>query len=166
MANKLTEIRETTSDAVSIIRELGSPGVQESLGKILETAKAAKEIVDTFKTPEFVKNVENIRRTAGSIQNSSIRIENVVTEMKQSGVFEQARETLKSANRTLGTVSDSRGIGEISDTLRATLNSITELVNELKAALETSRRDGAVGNVKAAIREFSDVYRNFSDSPQ
>lgn len=166
MAGKLTEIKETTSDAVSIIRELGSPGVQESLGKILETTNAAKEIMETFKTPEFMKNLENIKLTAESIQNSSIRIENAVIEIKQTGVFEQARETLKSANRTFGTVSDSGGLGEISDTLKATLNSITELVNELKAALAASKRDGAAGNVKAAIREFSDVYRSYSDSPQ
>ena len=49
MGERLKDIRETTSDAVSIIRELGAPGVQESLGKILETTKAAKDIVDALK---------------------------------------------------------------------------------------------------------------------
>ncbi len=166
MAGKLTEIRETTSDAVSIIRELGSPGVQESLGKILGAANAAKDIMETFKTPEFVKNVENMKLTAESIQNSTLRIENAVIEMKQSGMFEQAREILKSANRTFGTVSDSRGLGEISDSLKVALNSITDLVNELKAALATSKRPGTISNVKDTIREVSDVYKNFSDSPQ
>jgi hypothetical protein len=166
MAGKLTEIRETTSDAVSIIRELGSPGVQESLGKILEAANAAKEIMETFKTPEFVKNVENIKLTAESIQNTSIKIENAVIEMKQSGVFEQARETLESASRTFGTVGDSKGLGEMSDSLKETLNSITELVNELKAALTTSRKHGAISNTKATISEFSNVYKGFSDSPR
>lgn len=166
MAGKLTEIRETTSDAVSIIRELGSPGVQESLGKILQAANAAKEIMETFKTPEFVKNVENIRLTAESIQSSSIRIENVVIEMKRTGLFEQAREALKSANRTFGTVGESRGLGEITNSLKEALNSITDLVNELKVALATSKRPGTISNVKDTIREFSDVYKNISDSSQ
>ncbi len=166
MADKLTELRDTTSDAVSIIRELGSPSVQESLGKILETAKAAKEIVNTFKTPEFVTNIENIRRTAESIQSSSLRMENAVIEMKQTGILAQACETIKSANKAINSVGDSRGFGEISDTLKKTLTSLTELVDELKAALETTKKAGTIRNARDAVREVSDVYRTVSNSPQ
>ena len=39
MAEKLKDIKETASDAVEIIRELGSPDVQESLENIRELAK-------------------------------------------------------------------------------------------------------------------------------
>ncbi len=39
MTEKLKDIRETTSDAVEIIRELGSPDVQASLEKILSTCQ-------------------------------------------------------------------------------------------------------------------------------
>jgi len=39
MAEKLKDNRETASDAVEIIRELGSPDVQESLEKLREVAK-------------------------------------------------------------------------------------------------------------------------------
>ena len=166
MGDKLSEIRDTTSDAVSIIRELGSPAVQESLVKILETAKAVKEIVDTFKTPELVTNIENIRRTAESIQSSSMRIENAVIEMKQTGILEQARETIKSANKAFGSVGDVRGFGEISDTLKRTLISLTELVDELRAALETSKKSGTFKNTRDAVKEMSNAYKTISNSGQ
>lgn len=42
MAEKLKDIKETASDAVEIIRELGSPDVQESLEKIREVAKTGR----------------------------------------------------------------------------------------------------------------------------
>ncbi len=38
MAEKLKDIKETASDAVEIIRELGSPDVKESLEKMGEVA--------------------------------------------------------------------------------------------------------------------------------
>ena len=164
MADKLTEIRGTTSDAVSIIRELGSPGVQESLTKILETTKTAKEIVDTFKTPEFVTNIENIRRTAESVQSSSAKIENVVIELKEAGIFEQARETVKSANKAIISLGDSSEFGEIGGTLKGTLTSITELIDELKTTLQTSKKSGSVKNTRDTLAEVSDAYKKISNS--
>jgi hypothetical protein len=47
---KLKDIRDTASDAVEILRELGTPGVQESLDKAKEMAIIAKEIMETMKT--------------------------------------------------------------------------------------------------------------------
>jgi uncharacterized coiled-coil DUF342 family protein len=163
MADKLREIRDTTSDAVSIIRELGSPDVQESLSKILETAKVAREIVNNFKTAEFVKNIENIRLTAESVQDSSMKIENAVIEMKRTGIFDETRETIKSVNRAFDTVGGDKGFGEISNTLKETLTSIRDLVNELKAALATSKASGTARNARDVLNEASEVYKKISD---
>jgi hypothetical protein len=165
MADKLSEIRDATSDAVSIIRELGSRDVQESLSTILETARVAREIVNNFKTAEFVKNVENIRLTAESVQNSTMKIENAVMEMKRTGIFDETRETIKSVNRAFDAVGGDKGFGEISDTLKGTLTSLRELVDELKAALATSKASGTVRNARDALTEASEVYKKKSDQP-
>lgn len=166
MADKLKEIKDTTSDAVSIIRELGSSDVQESLTKILETAKAASEIVNNFKTAEFVKNIENIRLTAESVQNSSMKMENAVIEMKRTGIFDETRETIRSLNRALDTVGDDKGFGEMRDTFKGTLISIRELIDELKAALATSKASGTVRNARDALSGASEVYKKISDRTQ
>lgn len=164
MADKFKEIRETTSDAVSIIRELGAPGVQDSLGKILETTKAAKEIVDKLKEPEFVKNIENIRLTTESIQEASSKIENAIREIKRTGVLDQAREAIRSTNNVLDTFSSNKDLTEGTEIMKATLSSIRDLVDELKLIAISSKKTGTLSNAAAIINESTDMYRNITGS--
>ena len=158
MGEKLKEIRETTSDAVSIIRELGSPGVQESLNKILETTKAAKEIVEALKEPGFVKNIENLRLTSESLQDASVKFENTIREMKQTGVIDQARESIKSVSNVLDSFSTNKDIAE------GTLKAIRDLVDELKLVVISSKKTGILSNVEGVIKESSEMYRNIASS--
>jgi flagellin-specific chaperone FliS len=163
LADKLREIRETTSDAVSIIRELGAPGVQDSLGKILETTKAAKEIVDKLKEPEFVKNIENIRLTTESIEEASTKLENTIREIKQTGVLEQAREAIRSANNILDSLSSNKDF-EGTEIMKATLSSIRDLVDELRLIAVSFKKTGTLNNAAAIINESKDMYRNITRS--
>ncbi|HET7149370.1 MAG TPA: hypothetical protein VFI73_12845 [Candidatus Nitrosopolaris sp.] len=164
MGERLRDIRETTSDAVSIIRELGAPGVQGSLGKILETTKAATEIVHALKEPEFVKNIENLRLTSESLRDATIKIENTIREMKQTGVFEQAREAIRTANNVLDSVSNNKDFGEINEVLKETLSSIRALVDELKLIVVSSKKTGMLNNAAAVVKESSDIYQNITSS--
>ncbi len=162
MADRFKDIRETTSDAVSIIRELGAPGVQDSLGKILETTKAAKEIVDKLKEPEFVKNIENIRLTTESIQEASSKIENTIREIKQTGVLDQAREAIRSTNNVLDTFSGSKDLAEGTEIMKSTLSSIRDLVDELRLIAISFKKTGTLNNAAAIINESTDMYRNIT----
>jgi len=164
LADKFKDIRETTSDEVSIIRELGAPGVQDSLGKILETTKAAKEIVDKLKEPEFVKNIENIRLTTESIQEASSKIENTIHEIKQTGVLDQAREAIRSANNILDSFSNNKDFAEGTEIMKATLSSIRDLVDELRLIAVSSKKTGTLSNAAAIINESTDMYRNITGS--
>ena len=58
---KIQEIKETVSCAVEIMRQIRAPGVQESLGKIMDMSTIAKDIIEALKTPEMVKNIENFQ---------------------------------------------------------------------------------------------------------
>ena len=164
MGEKLREIRQTTSDAVSIIRELGSPGVQESLNKILETTKVAKEIVEALKEPGFVKNIENLRLTSESLQDASVKFENSVREMKQTGVIEQARESIESVNKLLNSFSANKDLAEGTELMEATLRAIRDLVDELKLVVISSKKTGILDNAGGLIKESSEVYRNITSS--
>lgn len=163
MGEKLKEIRATTSDAVSIIRELGSPGVQESLNKILETTKAAKEIVEAMKEPGFVRNIENLRLTSESLQDASVKFENTIREMKQTGVIEQARESIKSVSNVLDSFSTNKDFGG-TELMKTTLKAIRDLVDELKLVVISSKKTGILSNVEGVIKESSEMYRNIASS--
>ena len=158
MAEKLKDIKETASDAVEIIRELGSPDVQKSLEKIRDTAKVGSEIIKSLKEPTMVTNIENIRKTTESIEKSSARIERVTMELKNSGVLDETRETIKSAKYTISSVGDSKNLGETMDALKEMLSSISALVDELKLTVVESKQSGTIHNIEETIRETRSAF--------
>jgi hypothetical protein len=158
MAEKLKDMKKTTSDAVEIIRELGSPDVQKSLEKIRDTAKVGSEIIKSLKEPTMVTNIENIRKTTESIEKSSARIERVTMELKNSGVLDETRETIKSAKYTISSVGDSKNLGETMDALKEMLSSISALVDELKLTVVESKQSGTIHNIEETIRETRSAF--------
>ena len=58
---KLHDIKQTASDAVEIMRQIGTPGVQETMDKVRQTATIAKDVMESLKSPEMVRNKENFR---------------------------------------------------------------------------------------------------------
>ncbi len=158
MAEKLKDIKETASDAVEIIRELGSPEVQESLEKIKETAKTAREVIESFKDPAMVTNIENIRKMTESIDSTSTRMEKVVIELKSSGILDETRETIKSAKTTMSSIGDDKNIGEMVDAIKEMLRSISGLMEELKITVVESKKSGTLHNAEEAIRETRSIF--------
>jgi hypothetical protein len=158
MTERLKDIKETASDAVEIIRELGSPDVRESLEKIRDTASVGSEIIKSLKDPAMVTNIENIRHTAESFENTSARIERVTMELKNSGVLDETRETIRSAKNTISSVGDSKNMGETMDAIKEMLRSISALVDELKLTLRGSKESGTVHNIKETIRETRSAF--------
>jgi hypothetical protein len=158
MAEKLKDIKETASDAVEIIRELGSPEVQESLEKIKETAKTAREVIESFKDPAMVTNIENIRKMTESIDSTSTRMEKVVIELKSSGILDETRETIKSAKTTMSSIGDGKNMGEMVDAIKEMVRSISGLMEELKITVVESKKSGTLHNAEEAIRETRSIF--------
>jgi hypothetical protein len=161
MAEKLKDIKKTTSDAVEIIRELGSPDVQNSLEKIRDTAKVGNEIIKSLKEPAMVTNIENIRKTTESFEKASARIERVTIELKNSGVLDETRETIKSAKNTISSVGDSKNIGETMDAIKEMLRSISALVDELKLTVMESKESGVIHNIEETIQETRRAFKDY-----
>lgn len=159
MAEKLKDIKETASDAVEIIRELGSPDVQESLEKIREVAEKAREIIESLKDPAMVTNIENMRKMAESVDNTSARLEKITMEMKSSGILDETRETIKSAKQAMSSVGSGGGnMGETVDAIKEMLKSISGLVDELKLTVASSKKDGVIHNAEEVIRETRSAF--------
>jgi cell fate (sporulation/competence/biofilm development) regulator YmcA (YheA/YmcA/DUF963 family) len=161
MTERLKDIKETTSDAVEIIRELGSPEMQASLEKIRDTAKVGSDIINSLKDPAMVTNIENIRKMAESFENSSAKIERVTMELKNSGILDETRETIKSAKNTISSVGDSKNVGETMDAIKDMLRSISALVDELKLIVMESKESGTIHNMQEAIRETRNAFTEY-----
>ncbi len=168
---KLSDIKETASDAAEIMRELGTPGVQETFDKIREVAITAKEITETMKTPEWQQNMENIRMITENMNSASARMDNTMKELKETGVIDDAKELIKTAKDKIGSFgggtegSSGRGgmgmqdLKEMSIALKEMLESIKGLVDELKVTVSESKRSGTFRNIEEATRELSDTYK-------
>jgi mevalonate kinase len=148
MAEKLKNIKETASDAVEIIKELGSPDVQESLEKIKETAKVAREVIESFKDPEMVKNIENIRRTSESFDNISAKMENIMKDVKSFGG------------------GDNKNMGEMMDAIKEMLRSISALMDELKFTVASSKKEGVIHDAEEAVRTTRSIFTAEEKSKQ
>src|SRR5919198_3596904 len=136
---KLGDIKDTTSNIVSIITELGSPDMIQSLDKIKETAKTVQGIMQSLKDPAMVKNIENMRFASESMQNAAAKMNDAVSKLKESGIIEEAKETTKSVRSKLNSFSDddngSQNLKDMVITLKETIQSVKALVEEIKITI-------------------------------
>ncbi|HEY1249483.1 MAG TPA: phage tail tape measure protein [Nitrososphaera sp.] len=182
---KLHDIKETASDAVEIMRELGTPGVRESFDIIKEVAVIAKEMMETMKTPEWQRNMENIRVISENMNNSSIRVDRVSKELKETGFIDDGKGLIKAIKDKIGPVADSKGqqagettmttttttttsggggsisgqdLKELSTAIKEMLDAVKKLAEELRVTVEDSKSSGTMHNIKETIRETSEAY--------
>ena len=181
---KLHDIKETASDAVAIMRELGTPGVQESFEVIREIAKIAKEITETMQTPEWRQNMENIRLISENMNNVSARVDRTTAGLKETGIFDDAKELISTVRTKVGSFggggvgtdgqqqssaaaaggAGGRGISgqdlkDLSTSFKEMLEAIKALAWELRLTVEDSKKSGTLYNVEETYREASDTYR-------
>ena len=160
---KLKDIRDTASDAVAILRELGTPGVQESLDKAKEIAIIAKEIMETMKTPEWRQNLENIQLITSHMNSASTRLSDTMKELEKTGVIGDTQQLIKTARAKLDFIGEggigSQDLRELSTSFKEMLQSIRGLIDEVKIVVEESKRSTTLRNVEQTIREASDTYR-------
>ena len=172
---KLHDIKETASDAVAIMRELGTPGVQESFEAIREVAKIAKEITETMKTPEWQQNMENIRLISENMNSVSARMDRTTAGLKETGIIDDTKELINTVRSKVGSFggdgqqSAAEGGGgggisgqdlkELSTSFKEMLEAIKALASELRVTVAESKKSGTVYNIEETFREASDTYR-------
>jgi hypothetical protein len=164
------------------MRELGTPGVQESFEVIREIAVIAKEIMETMKTPEWQQNMENIRVISQNINSVSTTMDKTTTGLKETGVIDDAKDLInavRSKMDSFGGGSDSQqsaGGGEgpkagisgqdlkdLSTSFKETLEAVKALAWELRVTVEDSKKSGTMRNIEETFREASDTYRTVKE---
>lgn len=164
MGDMLRDIRDSTSYTAKILHELGSSEVHNSLQRIRETAMTAQSIIESLKDPAMVKNLENLRITAEAMQNMSMKVENMVKEIKQTGVIDEASTTIKSARKTMESAESNQNLAEMISAIREMLQSIASLAEELKITIASSKRTGSIHITKQALDHASAIYENIKDT--
>jgi hypothetical protein len=178
---KLHDIKETASDAVAIMRELGTPGVQESFEVIREVAKIAKEITETMKTPEWQQNIENIRLISENMNSLSARMDRTTAGLKETGIIDDAKDLINTVRNKMGSFGGDGGadgqqqssaaaggggggisrqdLKELSTSLKEMLEAVKALAWELRLTVIESKKSGTMYNIEETFREASDTYR-------
>jgi hypothetical protein len=111
----------------------------------------------------MVKNIENLRLTTEAIQNMSMKAENMVKEIKQTGVINEVSATIKSVRITMDSVESNQNFAGVSSAIREMLESIAGLVEELKITIASSKKTGTIYTAEEAVREASKTYKNIKD---
>ncbi len=179
---KLHDIKETASDAVAIMRELGTPGVQESFEVIRETAKIAKEIMETMSTPEWQQNIENFRLISENMNSVSARMDRTTAGLKETGIIDDTKGLINTVRSKMGSFGGGGGVGadgqqsaagaggggggisgqdlkDLSTSFKEMLEAIKALAWELRLTVEESKKSGTLYNVEETVREASDTYK-------
>ena len=164
-SGKLHDIKETASDAVEIMRQMGTPGVQESMDKFRKTAIVAKEIMESLKSPEMVKNIENIRAISESMNEASMKMQNTMNQLKETGVIEEAKELIKSTKSKINSFGGTgeggisgQDLRDVTTAVKDMLVSIKGLMDELKVTVASSKNSGTIHNIEGTVKEASDMY--------
>jgi hypothetical protein len=161
MGERLNDIKQTTADALQIIKELRSPELQGSLEKVRLMSSNAKEIMELLSDPNMVKNIENIRLTAEAFHSMSLKIENIVLEVKKIGMIEQARDVIKSPSSVLS--SSNTMLTDIIKAITEMPQSLRELVDELKLTISGSRKFGVIKIANETLQNTSNAYENIRE---
>jgi hypothetical protein len=148
------------------MRQMATPGLQESLNNVKETATMVNEIIQGLQSPEIVKNIENFRLISQNMNEASTKMQNTIQQLRETGVIDEGTELIKSAKVKIDSFGDGsegsingQDLHEVSNATKEMLVSIKELMIELKETVESSKNSGTIRNVKEAIKEASDIYK-------
>ena len=132
---KIQEIKETVSCAVEIMRQIRAPGVQESIGKIMDMSTVAKDIIEALKTPEMVKNIENFRLITQNITEASEKMHGTIKLMEETGVIQEAKEFARSAKNMMDLIGNTgQDLREVNAAVKSVFRSVQVLVDDIRPA--------------------------------
>lgn|SRR5574341_175822 len=159
---KLSDIKETASDAAEIIRQLGTPGVRESLDKAKEITNTLKEIMEIMRTPEWVGNIENISKMVEKMPDLSAILGNgALGDVK--GLVQSTKKVMDNLGKEEGGIKG-RDLQELSIAFKEMLQSFKVLADELAAAAAESHQSGSLRNTKDAAASLSSAYKAATNS--
>lgn len=162
--NKLQEIKETASSAAEIMRQIGTPGVLESLKNVKETTANVSEIIQGLQTPEMVRNIESFLLISENMNAASTKIQNTMNQLRETGLINETSELITSAKSKINSFGNDDGINgqdlrNMSVATKEMFLSIKDLMNELTITVSSTKKSGTISKVQETIKETSKIYK-------
>jgi len=162
--NKLQDIRETASCAAEIMRQIGTPGVLDSLKNVRETTAKVNEIIQGLQSPEMVKNIENFLLISENMNAASTKIQNTMYQLRESGVIDGTSELINSAKSKINSFGSDDSINgqdlrNMSIATKEMFVSIKDLMNELTVTVASTKESITILNVQDVTQKNSDIYK-------
>jgi uncharacterized coiled-coil DUF342 family protein len=145
--------------------KLSIRGIYRSLKKIYQINQGVKEIRKSLREPEMIKNIDNMRLAAETMQNTSKKLESSIQEIKKTGVFEEASKVLKAAHENKNNMSEITSaikemqvsIKALRDELRLTANDFKE--SDLLWSNDTEPGAYPAGHIKDITSKYNTNHR-------
>lgn len=163
MGGKLNDIRETSSNAIQIIRDLKNPEVHESLNRVKDIAATVRQIVETFKDPSMVKNIENFRLTLESIERISSKIDSLRNDTHNSGLTDEISGTIRACRLALDTLNSEGGTKELVGALKNLISEISSMVVEIRQLVHTIGSTEVDSDIAGIVDNVKDIH-NYAKS--
>ena len=145
--SKIKEIKESVSGIVEIIRQIRAPEIRESFDKILDTSTIAKEIIESLKAPEMVKNIENFRLISENFNEASTKMQGTIRYLEETGAINEAVGLVKSARNAVEFISETgRDFREISGSIKEIFHSIKTAQDKIKTVSEKYQKTNPASN--------------------
>jgi hypothetical protein len=171
MCGKLNDIRETSSNATQIIRELKNPDVHASLDRAKDIAATARDIIEFLKDPSMVKNIENLRLSLESIERISSRIESLRSDTENAGLMDEISNTIKASRKAIETIGNEGSTKELISALKELISEFRSTVSEVNLLLHTVRNSNQEGpnitkiidNAKETLKYTSSIQQDLKE---
>jgi hypothetical protein len=104
---------------------------------MMNTVAVARDVTETLQMPEMVKNIENFRLISENANKASTKIENMILQLKETGIFSEANDLFQSAKSTVNSIGgDGKGAAIIGADMLVMISSIKEMVISVTAAVD------------------------------
>ena len=122
---KLKEIKDSILGAVEILRQIKTTQTLEFFDKINDASFAAREIINGLKSPEMVKNIENLRLISENFNETSARMQNTIKYLEETGIINESVRLVKSTRGALEFINESgKDFHEISGSVKEIFHSV------------------------------------------
>ena len=168
--SKISEIRATALDARIIMRQIGNPGVLESLTNVKETISQVNNLIKELQTPEMVRNIENFRMISYNFNEASEKIQSTVSDLKEAGVLDKTSSLIDTAKKSLDSFSSEENkikgqdIQKVIGSTQEMFGSIKDLVKELTLTVESSKNSETRASIDKTISGASDICKTITSA--
>ena len=94
------------------------------------------------------------------MNQASGRMQDSLKQLEQTGVINEAKGLIKSAKGAVDLIGENgQDLPQMATAIKEMINSVRDLVDELKLTVIDSKNSGAVHSIKETVSDASEIYK-------